>query len=230
MNGSYVVKKGDTLAKIAGAVYSDPGLYGKLAAFNGIIHPDMLAIGRILEIPTLNQLEETVSSSRGSGIKLDPPNGLDMILKTFGNIYKYIQNDGTLAPSWESDYLARCRLPFRIKLSMDHTKEVTGIYCHKKLIDIVPAVFSAIQDNNLQDSIKTYGGCFNFRTKRSGGKLSTHCWGIAIDLNPETNAMGSEGDMNPEIIRIFRNHGFKWGGDWPGKGKDPMHFQFCAGY
>jgi hypothetical protein len=230
MRGSYVVKSGDTLAEIAGSVYGDPGLYVKLAAFNGIVHPDMLAVGRALEIPSLKELEESGSAAWGCSAKISPPNGLDGILMVFGNIYKYIQSDGTIAPSWESDYLARCRLPFPLKLAMDHSREVTAIYCHKKLIEVLPELFSDIRDKGLQDRIKTYGGCYNFRTKRSGGKLSTHCWGIALDLNPETNAMGSQGDMDQRVVGIFRAYGFKWGGDWPGKGRDPMHFQFCTGY
>jgi len=76
----------------------------------------------------------------------------------------------------------------------------------------------------------TYGGCFNFRAKRSSSKLSTHSWGIALDLNPETNGMGREGDMAPGIVEVFESFGFTWGGRWSGAGKDPMHFQFCSGY
>jgi hypothetical protein len=57
-----------------------------------------------------------------------------------------------------------------------------------------------------------------------------HGWGIAIDLNPETHLSGAVGDMDAVVIEIFRRAGFEWGGDWQGKTRDPMHFQFCAGY
>jgi hypothetical protein len=93
-----------------------------------------------------------------------------------------------------------------------------------------PSVFEAIEEEGLRSMVKTFGGCFNFRSKRTGNKLSTHCWGIAIDLNPETNQQGITGDMDPGIVEVFRRFGFKWGGDWVGKSKDPMHFQFCTGY
>jgi hypothetical protein len=73
-----------------------------------------------------------------------------------------------------------------------------------------------------------FGGCFAFRPQRTGTKLSTHCWGIAIDLNPYTNQQGTIGDMNAAVIDIFRAAGFEWGGDWTGHTRDGMHFGFVA--
>ena len=63
-----------------------------------------------------------------------------------------------------------------------------------------------------------------------GDEASAHAWGIAIDLNPETNQQGTAGNMDYAVITAFREAGFKWGGDWTGKSCDPMHFQFCTGY
>ena len=92
------------------------------------------------------------------------------------------------------------------------------------------AVFAGIQERGLADSVTSYGGWFAFRPQRTGNKLSTHSWGIAIDLNSESNPQGSAGNMDPEVIDIFRLAGFEWGGDWQGQTRDPMHFQFCTGY
>jgi hypothetical protein len=135
-----------------------------------------------------------------------------------------------LDPRWEAETLTRAPLPFPIPFSWEPTKSVSRLQCHVKLKDIFPAVFTTIRDNGLQPEIRTFGGCFNFRGKRTIDKLSTHCWGIAIDLNTQTNAQGGAGDMPPEVVEIFRAAGFKWGGDWSGKSKDPMHFQYCTGY
>ena len=131
---------------------------------------------------------------------------------------------------WEADQLLRAPLPYPIPLSWDQTKQVANLYGHKKLTELFPEVFREIDRRGLKNQIRTFGGCFNFRSKRGGSKLSVHSWAVAIDLNPETNQMGTPGYMNPEIVEIFKAFGFTWGGDWSGKSKDPMHFQFCSGY
>ena len=72
---------------------------------------------------------------------------------------------------------------------------------------------------------------YNNRSKIWGGGKSLHSWGIAIDINPETNPYqpGNYGppttDIPPQIIEIFKKYGFAWGGDWPGE-RDAMHFEW----
>ena len=102
--------------------------------------------------------------------------------------------------------------------------------CHKRMVEVFASVFDLVQARGLGSKIVSFGGCFAFRQQRTGTKLSTHSWGIAIDLNTVTNPQGSAGDMDAGVIEIFRVAGFEWGGDWPGKLRDGMHFQFCSGY
>lgn len=185
MARTYIVKRGDTLRKIAKARLGDAGLYLRIAEFNGMRDPNRLAVGQRLEIPSRRNLA--------------PP-------------------------------ALRAALPFPLPLSWDPAQQVRNLYCHRRLASVFPAVFAEIERRGLRDKLRTYGGCFNFRSKRSGSKLSTHAWGIAIDLNPETNGMGRDGDMAPGIVKVFESFGFTWGGRWSGRGKDPMHFQFCSGY
>jgi len=72
---------------------------------------------------------------------------------------------------------------------------------------------------------------YNYRSKRGGGGQSLHSWGIAIDINPQSNPyqIGNWGepqtDIPQPIIDIFKKYGFAWGGDWPGE-RDPMHFEW----
>ena len=161
---------------------------------------------------------------------LTVPHGLAEIIATFGDIHKYVRPDGQLDPRWQADFLARIRLPFPLRLAWDESQTIDQMTCHRRMTYTYAAVFDRIQQRGLQKRVPTFGGCFAFRPQRTGSKLSTHSWGIAIDLNPGTNLQGSAGDMDAALIEIFCSAGFQWGGDWKGKGRDPMHFQFCTGY
>jgi hypothetical protein len=58
---------------------------------------------------------------------------------------------------------------------------------------------------------------------------SNHSWGLAVDLNAPANAVGPtlRTDLPPEIVALWRDHGFRWGGAYAGV-KDPMHFEFLG--
>jgi len=159
-----------------------------------------------------------------------PPHGLEHIVKTFGDIFAYLRPDHTLDQQWQTEQMITIPLPFPLVLSWDRSRQVTRMTCHKLMTSVFSGCFQAIADSGLQPHITSFGGCFAFRPQRSGTKLSTHAWGIAIDLNPETNAQGTAGQMHPGVVSIFRNARFTWGGNWHGSACDPMHFQFCSGY
>jgi LysM repeat protein len=234
-----IVKPGDTLSKIAKDAYGDITLAKTLATFNGIEDANRIFVGQQIEIPSLQDLVGTAPvppvpgaspAAPAPGPGLNTPQGLDQLIATFGNIRPFIKNDGTLDSEWERQELTRAGLPFPIPYTEPPHPPVTKIYCHKKLSDIFVQVFTEIQKQGLADKIVSYGGCFNFRSKRTSTKISTHAWGIAVDLNPETNQQGTNGNMDPQVIRVFQSFGFKWGGEFSGKSQDPMHFQFCTGY
>lgn len=163
-------------------------------------------------------------------VSMTPPRGLEQICSTFGDIFKYILFDHTLDPRWQTEFLTRIALPFAIPLSWDKSRVVSQITCHKVVADLFTTVFEEIERAGLQQKLTSFGGCFNFRPQRTGTRLSTHAWGIAIDLNPESNSQGTAGNMDPAVVGIFKQAGFTWGGEWEGRSRDPMHFQFCDGY
>ena len=171
-----------------------------------------------------------VASQNENEPPLLAPHALDKIIATFGNIREYIAADGQLEARWQVDFLERVDLPFSLRLSWDPSRTIAEMTCHRRLTGVFSSVFGNIQERGLQDRITSFGGCFAFRPQRTGSKLSAHSWGIAIDLNPESNPQGSAGNMNTGLIEIFRQAGFQWGGDWQDKTRDPMHFQFCTGY
>lgn len=165
-----------------------------------------------------------------TGPVLAVPHGLEQIVATFGDIYDYIRPGGSLDPRWQADYLAAMELPFPMALSWDRSKTVTRMTCHKRMVEVFASVFGLVQSNGLQSKISSFGGCFSFRQQRTGARLSTHSWGIAIDLNPGTDPQGSPGNMDAGLIEVLRGAGFEWGGDWQETVQDPMHFQFCSGF
>lgn len=65
-----------------------------------------------------------------------------------------------------------------------------------------------------------------------GCVLSTHAFGIAVDINWEENCNGcSSFDMPREIIDAFESYGFRWGGRYKsifGSTIDPMHFELMV--
>lgn len=158
------------------------------------------------------------------------PNGLKEIIATFGNLAEYVRSDGTVDPRWEAEYMVAVPIPFSIPLAWDTKVRVSSVRVNKGLVDVVKATFKALNDRGLAPHIKTYGGAYTYRAKRGVAKYSTHSWGIALDLNTATNQMGSRGDMPMAVVEVFREFGWKWGGDWSGRNCDPMHFQFCTGY
>lgn len=158
------------------------------------------------------------------------PHGIEQIIATFGDIFAYLHSDYTLDPSWEREQLTSISLPFPLTLSWDRSCRVTRMRCHRQLQNVFERCFQQIASENLAPELTSFGGCFSFRPQRKGTKLSTHSWGIAIDLNPGDNKQGTAGTMDPRIVAIFCRAGFTWGGDWKGKSQDPMHFQFCSGY
>lgn len=81
------------------------------------------------------------------------------------------------------------------------------------------------------------GGTYNWRHIAGTERPSPHAWGIAVDLNPRHGlywrSVGLKSGLEPlqlrktypiEIIIIFENHGFIWGGRW--WHFDVMHFEY----
>jgi len=72
-----------------------------------------------------------------------------------------------------------------------------------------------------------FGGGYVYRKVVGGKLLSMHSWGIAIDINPARNALGTAGTMPDWYVKIWEDRGWTWGGRF--SRKDPMHFQFASG-
>lgn len=87
--------------------------------------------------------------------------------------------------------------------------------------------------NDIRNSGTTYQfrriGTYNWRNNvNSPNQLSLHSFGIAIDINDDVNCNGcTNSDFPDTVINAFKQHGFRWGGDYRGT-KDPMHFEWLG--
>jgi hypothetical protein len=236
MSKPYAFAAKDSFRKIARAKYGDERLGSALAAYNGYLGRSKPSRGAQIELPSRRELlppdrRRKLRGLAARALTLVPPHGLEAIAAMFGDIARFVRTDGTIDPRWEAQNMVSVALPFPIRLAWGNPAPLaTKIRCHKVVAPAMVKVFTAVDRAGLRSAVRTYGGCYNYRPKRMGSRPSTHSWGIALDLNPATNGMGTAGDMDPRLVAIFREHGFKWGGDWPGRNKDPMHFQFCTGY
>ena len=106
--------------------------------------------------------------------------------------------------------------------------------CHRAVTAGIQAALDEIAGLGLAsliDVVNTnrYGGCWNPRYARASttvGAVSRHAWGMALDLNTSTNPQGSRPRLDCRIVRIFRKHGFAWGGNFGLP--DGMHFEWVG--
>lgn len=105
-----------------------------------------------------------------------------------------------------------------------------NIRCHKKVANLMKSCFEEMAEIKFPVQ---YSGCYVWRPMRGGTSQSHHSYGSAIDINAKANAQYTHGDknspyyINQKVVKIWKNHGFFWGGDWDEKHVDPMHFTFA---
>lgn len=77
--------------------------------------------------------------------------------------------------------------------------------------------------------IRSLGGYNNRDIAGQPGVKSIHSYGAALDINPDTNPVGTTliTDMPPDISKMAAQLGLGWGGNWKTK-KDAMHFSAAA--
>jgi hypothetical protein len=119
-------------------------------------------------------------------------------------------------PSWVAQNIVTAQIPV-----------LGSVRCHRLMIPRLQAVFTEIEKRGFAHLIRRgeYGGCFvpRFIDRNPKKSLSFHAFGLAIDFNVSSNRLGTRGDMDPRIVRLFEAAGFTWGGRW--SRSDPMHFE-----
>jgi hypothetical protein len=114
-----------------------------------------------------------------------------------------------------------------------HSISITSVNGVDNHLAAVSADIDALPPN-IKRAAYPVAGTYNCRTVADTGELSPHAYGIAIDLNlafsdywywrPHDGTVPYRNRMPEEIVKIFEQHGFIWGGKW--HHFDTMHFEF----
>lgn len=105
-----------------------------------------------------------------------------------------------------------------------------SVQVNKLAAGCLTAVANEIKASNNPYVIRSIGG-YRYDSNNGSsniGEKSYHTYGVAIDINPDTNPFTSGSgphDMPQEYIDAFAHHGWSWGGNWRSV-KDYMHFEF----
>lgn len=100
------------------------------------------------------------------------------------------------------------------------------IYLNRLILIPLQTTLRKLIALGLADEIKTWDGCFNIRTKRGSSGISTHAWGIAVDINAKQNPFRGKVTWSAEFLKVWRDIGWICGADWSPASKDGMHFQW----
>lgn len=181
--------------------------------------------------------------------------------KIFNRIRNKSFKSNCTTPRQDLRYLKIAHININGKVQMGE------LICHKSiandLIEIFKQLYLAKYPIERMVLIDEYGAddeasmsanntsCFNFRKINGSTKLSKHCLGMAVDINPRYNPCvhSKTGLVEPangkayahnrdkhkaDVIKLidhqdlcyklFKAHGFRWGGDWKSV-KDYQHFE-----
>jgi len=144
--------------------------------------------------------------------------------------------DGKPTVAWQNANLTRITPAYPLTLAFPPGTQVTKVLCHKKVAESLSRVFEQILEHfgSVAEVKKArmhlFAGMYNFRRISGFNRLSTHSWGIALDIDSAKNPQGkpfdeSKGMMPKAVVKIFETEGWKWGGRFGGKRIDCMHFQ-----
>jgi len=131
--------------------------------------------------------------------------------------------------------MVQVNLPYT--MWMDDIK-ITKTWMNAMCADSLVRVLTYVWDENGRDydkikaqQLHIFSGSWNIRNMRGGASLSTHAYGVAIDIAAPYNMLGKKPGYNKHsftdnslIVKAFKEEGWTWGGDWQ-KRPDGMHFQ-----
>jgi D-alanyl-D-alanine carboxypeptidase len=142
--------------------------------------------------------------------------------------YRFTSTGGvTMHPTWKANNLTDGRVLLNASIPI-------RAQCHVAVVDDLRAALAEVAAAGLGGEIdvanaNSAGGCYVPRFSRVSGQigfLSRHTYGMALDTNTTSNCAGCRPQMHCDVVRIFRKHGFAWGGNF--RRPDGMHFEWVG--
>lgn len=178
-----------------------------------------------------DQIEKALGKDRFSITALDIVAQAGIDVDTFQNVipvgafsdavgvFRYTPiGGGRIAPdpAWVASHIVTEQVPI-----------LGSVTCNKYMMPQLKAALGEVQRRGLGKEIHPdeYAGCYYPRFIAGSTTLSNHSFGLALDFNVPGNQRGTVGEMNREVVAIFKYWGFAWGGDWAWT--DPMHFEMA---
>lgn len=148
------------------------------------------------------------------------PNAVQVAIPTGGSVatavgtYRYRVDGGKVTPdpAWVAANIVTDTVPL-----------LGTVRCHKVMMPQLKAALAEVVSRGLGKHVYQTAGCYYPRFIANTTRLSNHAFGMAIDINSLQNQRGTRGQMHPQVVQIFKEWGFAWGGDW--RWTDPMHFE-----
>jgi hypothetical protein len=155
------------------------------------------------------------------------------------NTQKRIQRFGnpvTNQLQFERQHMVVWNVPADIRKSIPALP--ARIYCNKVIVAPLGNAFRRTIAAGVHTEIKTYDGCFVVRKQRGSNAISTHSFGLAVDMNaawnplvrnvtPATRAKlrKQKVQWSEKFLDCWRQTGWNCGADWINS-LDGMHFQY----
>jgi hypothetical protein len=139
--------------------------------------------------------------------------------KQFGEFaYRHEPGAGIVVdPAWAAENIINATAPIIGNLGP----------CHRALIPLIQEAMSELEQRNLAYLVDPggYQGCWVpslIGDPPSG--VSRHSWGAAVDLNFSQSPTGLTSAVDPRLVNVMEEHGFRSGEEWiiP----DPGHFEY----
>ncbi len=219
-------------AALAGESFHGVGLWYRLLGGDRFVWSGGIALGSAGPLPPVAPASAPtgpVVQRRSDGtIK---PFAVPQIMDVFGSFMSgpakkkgFIE----IAPPWPHENIVELDVPALEPLGFKR------IEVHRLAARHFHDVFAEIDQQGLNDDLLTCGGTFVPRhiSQDVLKPLSSHSWGIAIDLNVAWNGYGqvparidAQGTVR-RLVPIFNAHGFAWGGHFSSE-PDGMHFELA---